>query len=163
MYVFDIFCQSPEILFVLSRCWGHNTMFLEGFDSKADYALTLFGNTVILFHPNGKQQQKKKDYLLGPLSIFPLIFLLLCALFIITKMLIYSLIGSPLQLWAQCACIKTPTHKVFGSWVRFSRCFIGLLLSAKPDSVLPQALIFWLLILNDNCNVKHILEKEEKR
>lgn len=33
-------------------------MFLEGFDSKADYRLTLFGNTVIVFHPNGKQEKK---------------------------------------------------------------------------------------------------------
>lgn len=54
-------------------------MFWGGFDSKADYALTLFGNIVILFHLNGKQQKKI-------ISCFSPIFLLLHALFILTKM-----------------------------------------------------------------------------
>lgn len=40
---------------------------------------------------------------------------------------------------------------------------MGLLLSAKPGNALPEALIFLLLILNDNSNVKHTLQKEEKR
>lgn len=34
--IFIVFCDSLEMLFVLTQCWGHNTVFWEGFDSKAD-------------------------------------------------------------------------------------------------------------------------------
>lgn len=54
-------------------------------------------------------------------------------------------------------------HTEYLALVTFSsRCFIGLLLSAKPDSALPEALMFLLLILNDNSNVKHALQKEKR-
>lgn len=80
-----VFCQSLEMPDVLSQHLGRNTMCLEGFDSKADYTLTLFGNAVMVFHPNVQQQRRRLSP--GATFDFPLSFFRCYVYFL--------LIGSP--------------------------------------------------------------------
>lgn len=106
-----------------------------------------------------------ENTLLRPLSIFPLYFFAVRCTFYLNGNVNTFTDGDPVvRLRAQHVhALKRPHTQSLALESHLAAEVLGLLLGAKPDRALSQALIILLLILNDNSNIKHALQKEEKR